>query len=102
MEKNDQFFGIYCHYDGYPENTGKILLQDYTTPEKIEKLLTRGSIRALNPDIEQSELLDSKVLNFIVLPYDVMERGIEYVYLWKEGQWLCSSNGGKIFNPLQK
>ena len=22
--------GIYCHYDGYPENNGKILLNHYT------------------------------------------------------------------------
>ena len=27
--------GIYCHWDGYPDNNGKILVEHYTTPEKI-------------------------------------------------------------------
>jgi hypothetical protein len=26
---------IYCHWDGYPENNGKILLEHYQDPNKI-------------------------------------------------------------------
>ena len=30
---------IYCHFDGYPSNNGKILKEHYADKSKVEKLL---------------------------------------------------------------
>ena len=35
---------VYCHWDGYPEHNGKILIENYTTEEKVRELISFGSI----------------------------------------------------------
>ena len=40
---------IYCHYDGYPEHNGKMLLEHYDTTDKVSRLFEIGSIRSLKP-----------------------------------------------------
>jgi len=39
--------GIYCHWDGYPENNGKLLLNHYTNSERINGLMSLGSLSYL-------------------------------------------------------
>jgi len=39
--------GIYCHWDGYPENNGKLLLKHYTDSERINGLMSLGSLSYL-------------------------------------------------------
>jgi hypothetical protein len=43
---------IYCHWDGYPENNGRILLENYQDREKVEKLIALGSISSLHEKVE--------------------------------------------------
>lgn len=47
---------IYNHWDGYPEGVGKILIENYTTPALITKLLDLGDISSLGASPEPSEL----------------------------------------------
>lgn len=42
---------VYCHWDGYPENNGRILAEHYTTVDKITELMTLGSLSSLRPEI---------------------------------------------------
>lgn len=42
---------IYCHFDGYPENNGKILQDHYQDPEKVDKLISLGDLSSLAPEI---------------------------------------------------
>lgn len=35
---------VYCHYDGYPDYTGKILQEHYTSIDKVRKLIALGDI----------------------------------------------------------
>lgn len=42
---------IYCHWDGYPDNNGKILLSNYTDREKVKELIALGSISSLGKNI---------------------------------------------------
>jgi hypothetical protein len=42
---------IYCHWDGYPSNNGKLLVEHYTDPTKIAGLLALGSLSALAPEL---------------------------------------------------
>jgi hypothetical protein len=46
---------IYCHWDGYPSNNGRILLDNYKTREKVEALIALGSISSLNENVEIPE-----------------------------------------------
>ena len=43
---------IYCHWDGYASNNGRILLNHYKNKEKIESLLSLGDISLLEMDVE--------------------------------------------------
>jgi len=43
---------IYCHWDGYPSNNGMILLEHYTDPEKVKRLVSLGSISSLRENVE--------------------------------------------------
>jgi len=46
---------IYCHCDGYPLHHGPILLEHYTTQEKVESLIALGSISYLAHETEIPE-----------------------------------------------
>lgn len=41
---------VYCHYDGYPEHNGRILVSDYTTPEAVKELIDGGSMSSLKTE----------------------------------------------------
>ena len=43
---------IYCHFDGYPEGTGKTLLDHYASPEKVDALIGLGDISCLKEEVE--------------------------------------------------
>lgn len=43
---------IYCHWDGYPENNGKMLQECYTDREKVEALIELGAISSLGSSID--------------------------------------------------
>ena len=39
--------GIYCHWDGYIEHNGRILVENYNTEEKVRELLALGHLSKL-------------------------------------------------------
>ncbi len=43
--------GIYCHWDGYLENNGKILVENYQDLEKIKELIALGNLSCLGPEV---------------------------------------------------
>ena len=43
---------VYCHYDGYLEYNGRMLLEHYNTQERVEKLLDLGCISSLHEKLE--------------------------------------------------
>jgi hypothetical protein len=46
---------IYCHWDGYLEHNGKILLGHYMDPFKVRDLLDMGSVSSLGETLEATE-----------------------------------------------
>lgn len=42
---------IYCHFDGYPSNNGRILLENYTDPSKVDALIALGDLSSLRSEI---------------------------------------------------
>ena len=42
---------VYCHWDGYLDNNGRILFEDYQDPFKVQRLMDLGDISSLGPNI---------------------------------------------------
>jgi hypothetical protein len=45
---------VYCHWDGYLENNGKILSQHYMNPFKVKELVGLGGFSSLRPTIDET------------------------------------------------
>lgn len=42
---------VYCHWDGYLENNGDLLVKYYDTADKVEALIAGGDISSLGPEV---------------------------------------------------
>lgn len=109
---------IYCHFDGYPEGTGKTLLDHYASPEKVDVLIGLGDISCLKEEVEA----DGEDKEHCMLAYarDYGEKlyparemtleefvrgdtGASYFYLFQNGRWLYSCKGeGLHFRDLRE
>jgi hypothetical protein len=58
LRDNGTVAQIYCHWDGYLDNNGKILVEHYTTPEKIEALIALGSLSSLGAELGEKHPFD--------------------------------------------
>jgi hypothetical protein len=45
---------IYCHWDGYLENNGQILRDNYTDPFKVRELIDLGDFSSLRETVEET------------------------------------------------
>ena len=50
----------YCHWDGYLDHNGKILLNHYSDPKKALQLITKGQISSLRPEIGKKHDFDAR------------------------------------------
>lgn len=51
---------IYCHWDGYLEHNGQILLKHYSDPFKLRDLIDLGAISSLRPEIGEKQNFDQR------------------------------------------
>ena len=103
---------VYCHWDGYVANNGKILLENYTDAHKIEALVALGSISSLGEQIgEQQDFNDRSTQKDEWTLFYTRDRGEqlsiqeyedipswiadmeEYAYLWDGNDWLVNDHG---------
>lgn len=59
-QPGDSVRSIYSHSDGYPSYVGKLLLENYTTPEKINQLLDLGDISLLGSEIGEKHNFEDR------------------------------------------
>lgn len=45
---------VYCHWDGYLENNGKILAHHYMDPFKVKELVALGGFSTLQETVEET------------------------------------------------
>lgn len=50
---------VYCHWDGYLSNNGKILLNSYTDPFKLRELIDLGDVSSLGNEIGVKHSFDN-------------------------------------------
>jgi hypothetical protein len=56
--KEDKYKCVYCHFDGYLNNVGLLLIKYYNTPELVDKLLNLGDISSLSCNIDPNPNLE--------------------------------------------
>lgn len=54
--------GIYCHWDGYPANNGKLLMENYTY-DKALQLMALGNLSYLREELGQQQDFDARYKN---------------------------------------
>lgn len=116
---------IYCHWDGYPSWNGRILKDYYTDETKVRDLIALGDISSLRAEIGEQhpfdtyhlkkEDIDSRWENWTTAYgrdrgetdidardyvsandfYNRFDMGVEYIYLFKDGEWIMNSVYGK-------
>lgn len=55
IKENGKIRTIYCHWDGYPSNNGAILLEHYTTTDKVNELINLGGLSSLRENVAPNE-----------------------------------------------
>ena len=93
---------IYCHWDGYPEHNGQLLVNNYTSPSAVVGLMELGDLSNLaeTPADCTAYHRDRKEPWGVVEPRDVntselggvaIDYGVDYVYIYNdEYEWECS------------
>lgn len=118
---NGQFLTIFCHFNGYPEENGAMLVQHYNTPEQIDALLALGDLYYLREKIDPDPGIPHDHDNAqpgVTIAYHRDEGwsdceatiktleeindpgldGIEFTYIFsKNGQWLYFPTGEAEF-----
>ena len=108
---------IYCHWDGYPSNNGRILQEHYQEARKIAQLIELGSLSALGAELgkkqdfnDRSTQKDEWTLAYnrdrgeelVVSEYNDIPSWIddmeEYAYLWNGTEWLVNDHGERDSN----
>jgi hypothetical protein len=120
--ENGSIKQVYCHWDGYLNNNGKILVNHYKDSAKVLELINQGSISILDKNINPSK--DSKhdfdepqkdVCVFYCrdreeeLEIDNFENFEDYTsnanfeefnYIFKYGEWYYSENNNIVFEKV--
>lgn len=104
---------IYCHWDGYPSNNGKILKEHYNTKEKVKALIKLGSLSILGITIgkkvefngfdsqKNPQCLaygrDRGETEVAATPWEVeIFNTQQWNYLFKDGVWYVSKYSGEF------
>jgi len=124
--ESGKILSAYCHWDGYPSNNGKILLEHYATLDRVRLLVSEGDMSSLEPECTKPEghTFDKPVDGFTTYyGRDRGESGVEpqfsktkeaflkltdetggeYAYLFDDGKWFFTDlYDGPNLRPLTK
>ena len=92
LELSRWIHAVYCHWDGYPEHNGKLLIENYNTFRIVSELTKRGSISSLDESFEKTEFYHRDMERELdpVKSYDNRDefiadsRGLDYLYLFNQ------------------
>lgn len=120
FDNGDEIYAIYCHFDGYPQNVGRTLLNHYDDIEKVEELMDLGNLSILGREIGEKQDFDQPTDKNWCLAYgrdrgeygqeagryiSLIEAkmdfdGCDYFYVFDGHKWLFKRNGAKQYNEL--
>jgi hypothetical protein len=103
---------VYCHWDGYPEHNGKVLLNSYMAEDKVRALIALGDVSVLDDDIGEKHDFDGDRPKGMSTfygrdreePWNDVKPGTykdveeflskcqeDYTYLYDKGEWMFRS-----------
>jgi hypothetical protein len=105
---DDSVDSIYCHWDGYPDYNGRLLITHYTDENKIRELIALGNISSLGLEIGEQQDFDNPtnkdwckaygrdrgeadceaVHSDTVREYLNIDCCAEYYYIFHYGRWM--------------
>jgi hypothetical protein len=102
LEVNNGIEAIYCHFDGYLHQVGRLLSTHYTTHESVQDLVNLGNLSSLGTSPEDSvAMYRDRKESLVCYTYDspsqfleaALNKHIDYTYLFtKNGIWLYSTS----------
>ena len=99
QNENKSMDVMYCHYDGYLDHNGRILLEHYNSEEDARALVDNGYARSLKPtvkEINEDRVNKDKPETYKSLGNymngNVDTLFIEFIYLWRDDQWWVAWN----------
>ena len=97
---------IYCHYDGYPEHNGAILIEYYVSMERVNELMKLGDLSILGKFIGEKQDFNNRIPD-CCLAYGrdrgetgvgavngtyndlINDHDVDYVYIFDGEFWEC-------------
>jgi hypothetical protein len=80
----DKVKSVYCHYDGYLECTGQILLKYYDSP-RANELVALGDNSGVKERLEDINFYRAR--GEVDIEYQVAHTFEEYYYIMRDGVW---------------
>ena len=96
--EDNKVLASYCHYDGYIEHKGVMLLKYYNGEKQARDLVDNGYLSSLQPTIEEingGRVHEDKPTEYnteFLLMDELEALWIEFVYLFKEGKWYVAES----------
>ena len=98
----NEYVGIYCHWDGYPEGVGKVLKDKFNTYEKALNLIAGGWCSSVDYEgVRHYANRNNEDWEYIK-PAQMKKPGVvagwtEYAYVFDNGEWhYCEVRNDKI------
>jgi hypothetical protein len=116
VNEDGSITGIYCHFDGYPEYVGKMLLNHYNNDDIVNGLMNLGNLSILDEKLYSTDIhtfnepedgvcvaygrdrgdtgTDSRTFEDLG-EYEHFGSGVDYQYLYDNGKWMYRNTYGK-------
>ena len=96
--EDNKIVASYCHYDGYIEHNGVMLLKYYNGEKQARDLVDNGYMSSLQSTIEEineGRVHEDKPIEYrneFIFMNDLEALWDEFVYLFKEGKWYVAES----------
>lgn len=122
--ETNKFNTIYCHFDGYLGGVGKMLLDNYSDPDKVDSLLALGDISSLGSNLEadhEGHSFDTPVDDVVVAYHrdrgepieqtesvnytfnELVKHNVDFVYIMqKDNNWYVYNWNKKILELVKE
>lgn len=104
--END-YLGVYCHWDGYPTGVGERLLKNYSDYESIVNLIAGGDCSCIAENMVRHYANKKGEKWKFIKPRQIKKIGdiggwFSYTYIFKDGKWRVRESLKGKFVDLQE